>query len=143
MHAYMHACMHAYRYAWDAGKASLLAGLLLLLGRSADRQLAAMLTIFSLAGLAGYQVGVCMHACMASLATRSAYVCMHAWPRWLPGRRMYVCMRVCMYVCGVLVSLAGLADCPCARMRTFSQVKNWLTWSVDWTGLYLTGLNLI
>jgi len=43
------------KYAWDAGKASLLAGLLLLLGRSADRQLAAMLTIFSLAGLAGYQ----------------------------------------------------------------------------------------
>jgi len=43
------------KYANDALKAAVASVLLLLLGRSADRSLSAMLTVFSLAGLAGYQ----------------------------------------------------------------------------------------
>jgi len=42
-------------YAADATKATALAALLLLLGRGADQQLAAMLTVFALSGLAGFQ----------------------------------------------------------------------------------------
>ena len=43
------------RYAKDSVAASVAAACVLLLGRVADRQLAALLTVFSLAGLAGYQ----------------------------------------------------------------------------------------
>eukprot|EP00316_Scyphosphaera_apsteinii_P000347 CAMPEP_0119336456 /NCGR_PEP_ID=MMETSP1333-20130426/91884_1 /TAXON_ID=418940 /ORGANISM="Scyphosphaera apsteinii, Strain RCC1455" /LENGTH=1063 /DNA_ID=CAMNT_0007347267 /DNA_START=8 /DNA_END=3199 /DNA_ORIENTATION=+ len=43
------------KYAYDSLKATLVAALLLLVGRVTDRQLAAMFTVFSLAGLAGYQ----------------------------------------------------------------------------------------
>ena len=42
-------------YLTAAMKMSVLSLLLVVLGRSADRQLASMMTVFSLAGLAGYQ----------------------------------------------------------------------------------------
>jgi len=43
------------KYAYDALKASVLAATLLIIGRSTDRALSSMLTVFALAGLAGYQ----------------------------------------------------------------------------------------
>lgn len=44
------------KYFADSLKASVFAMMLLVIGRSADTKLAAMLTVFSLAGLAGFQV---------------------------------------------------------------------------------------
>ena len=43
------------KYAYDSLKAAVLASVMLLIGRSTDASLSAMLTVFSLAGLAGYQ----------------------------------------------------------------------------------------
>ena len=43
------------RYLTDSIKLAILSFVLVVLGRGADKQLAAMLTVFSLAGLAGYQ----------------------------------------------------------------------------------------
>jgi len=43
------------KYAVDSLKAAVFASILLLIGRTTDRALASMLTVFSLAGLAGYQ----------------------------------------------------------------------------------------
>ena len=43
------------KYAYDSLKAAVLASVMLLIGRTTDASLSAMLTVFSLAGLAGYQ----------------------------------------------------------------------------------------